>query len=76
MLESTEEQQIKESILEIIDWLINQESGVAEWLDKTYPECRKEQKNLEEGSIERGYWHFGYLVAVERITKTLRTRLP
>lgn len=34
------------------------------WLDANAPHCLAEQKHLEEGSHERVYWHYGYMVAL------------
>jgi hypothetical protein len=34
------------------------------WLQSNAPECRIEQSHLQEGSQERAYWHYGYLVAL------------
>lgn len=34
------------------------------WLELTAPECSREQKHLNEGSHERAYWHYGYMVAL------------
>jgi hypothetical protein len=34
-----------------------------EWLLKRAPHCLIEQKHLEEGGAERGYWAHGYLSA-------------
>ena len=34
------------------------------WLKENAPACGVEQKHLEEGSQERVYWHYGYMVAL------------
>lgn len=34
------------------------------WLKEYAPECFDEQRHLDEGSRERAYWHYGYLVAM------------
>lgn len=34
------------------------------WLEENATDCRAEQKHLEEGSHERAYWHYGYMVAL------------
>ena len=39
-------------------------SDIAGWLELNAPECSKEQRHLEEGSHERTYWHYGYMVAL------------
>jgi hypothetical protein len=54
-----------------------------DWLKENSPEVFKEQKHLDEGTQERIYWHYGYLVAVrdmyrfltgERINQARRNR--
>ena len=34
---------------------------------QTAPNCLTEQKHLEEGSEERGYWAHGYLCALQDV---------
>jgi hypothetical protein len=48
------------------------------WLKETAPECFIEQRHTIEGSSERVYWHYGYMIAMrdslaflERKTKKL-----
>jgi hypothetical protein len=45
--------------------------GVSAWLSENAPNCRAEQKHLDEGAVERQYWHFGYLFALHDIQKLL-----
>jgi hypothetical protein len=48
-----------------------------EWLKKNAPGVFAEQKHLDEGSPERAYWHYGYLVAVRDIYRLLTgQRIP
>jgi hypothetical protein len=35
-----------------------------EWILDSAPQCAMEQKHLQEGSEERGYWAHGYLSAL------------
>lgn len=35
------------------------------WLKNNYPNICEEQKHLDEASMERGYWHYGYAVALK-----------
>jgi hypothetical protein len=37
------------------------------WLKIHAPECVEEQVHLDDGSRERAYWHYGYLVALRDI---------
>ncbi len=41
---------------------------------KTSPEIFKEQKHLDKGSIERTYWHYGYLIALSDILAKLQKK--
>ena len=41
------------------------------WLRAHHPEVFREQKHLEEGSIERAYWHYGYAVALADLLELL-----
>lgn len=38
--------------------------GIAKWLDETCPYVFTDQKHLDEGTIERVYWHYGYYAAL------------
>jgi len=38
-----------------------------EWISHRAPQCLAEQKHLEEGSQERGYWAHGYLSALQDV---------
>jgi hypothetical protein len=42
-----------------------------EWLVANAPECRTEQKHLDEGTTERAYWHFGYLSALQDMLRLM-----
>ena len=39
------------------------------WLSKNAPEVEVEQRHLDEGTQERAYWHFGYLMALRDIAR-------
>ena len=41
------------------------------WLERKHPECAKEQKHLNEGTVERAYWHYGYMAALRDALKLL-----
>lgn len=41
------------------------------WLEGYAPDSLVEQKHLTEGSPERAYWHYGYMVAVRDVLKFL-----
>ncbi len=45
--------------------------GLREWLVENGQECFAEQAHLNEGSRERVYWHYGYLVALRDVLNLL-----
>jgi hypothetical protein len=47
-----------------ISALSQRRDGQVKWLKEYHPECQREQKHLDEGSAERAYWHYGYMVAL------------
>ena len=56
----------------IIDKLKKRGKGIRSWLKTNHPKVFKEQKHLDEGSIERAYWHYGYLVALRDMTNLIK----
>jgi hypothetical protein len=34
------------------------------WLREIAPECDHKQRHLDDGTVERAYWHYGYLMAL------------
>ena len=38
--------------------------GTRKWLEDNHPSCFSEQLHLNDGSTERAYWHYGYMVAL------------
>ena len=45
--------------------------SLSKWLDEHAPECRREQRHLDEGAAERAYWHYGYLAALTDVIRLL-----
>jgi hypothetical protein len=41
------------------------------WLEGYAPDSLIEKKHLAEGSSERAYWHYGYMVAVRDVLRFL-----
>lgn len=41
------------------------------WLDQIDAPCKTEQKHCEEGTVERAYWHHGYMMALRDILKQM-----
>jgi len=48
--------------------------GLQDWLNQECPECFSEQRHLHEGTLERAYWHYGYLCAVRDILRLFFSR--
>lgn len=44
------------------------------WLDQNAAYCTQEQAHLDEGSRERAYWHYGYVVALADVRDFVRNR--
>jgi len=42
-----------------------------DWLEKNAPDSLTDQKHLDEGTQERVYWHYGYMVALRDALKFL-----
>ncbi len=51
--------------------LQNRVRGLSEWLNENAPECFSEQKHVREGTQERVYWHYGYMVALRDVLRYL-----
>jgi hypothetical protein len=49
----------------------DREEALRKWLGDNAPKCFSEQKHLEEGSTERVYWHYGYMVALRDVVRLL-----
>ena len=47
-----------------------------EWILHRAPQCLKEQKHLQEGTQERGYWAHGYLSALEDVVQLFTREIP
>ncbi len=44
------------------------------WLKKNSPDCEDQQLHLDEGSQERTYWHYGYLIALQDVLALLSNK--
>lgn len=51
--------------------LIARTRGIQKWLKRAHPSCFANQEHLNEGSKERAYWHYGYMVALNDALKLL-----
>lgn len=48
--------------------------GLRAWLEANAPDCFDDQLHTEEGTPERAYWHYGYLVALRDMRSLLFER--
>lgn len=55
----------------MLDDLQKRISKIEEWLAVNAPYCSSEQRHLDEGSRERAYWHYDYLVALRDVRAAL-----
>ena len=53
-----------QQLSEIAELLQGRSDGIDEWLREVGSRCKDEQKHCEEGTVERVYWHYGYMVAL------------
>ena len=54
------------------DWRSDAEKradGIREWLKENAPEVVDEQKHLNDRSVERAYWHYGYMIALRDVLR-------
>lgn len=56
--------------------LIERTKGINEWLMNASPSCFAEQRHLKDGSVERAYWHYGYMVALSDAVRILTGTSP
>jgi hypothetical protein len=47
-------------------------TNMSEWLRENSPYCFHDQKHLDEDTVERTYWHYGYLVALKDVRRLLK----
>ena len=56
--------------------LIERTKGINKWLIEVRPTCFAEQRHLHEGTVERAYWHYGYMVALSDALRILTGESP
>jgi hypothetical protein len=56
--------------------LVERAKGIKEWLTEVRPSCFTEQQHLTEGTEERAYWHYGYMVALNDALRILTGEAP
>jgi hypothetical protein len=54
-----------------IEPLEKRAKGIQEWLDKNGRGCQEEQKHIRAGTVEKIYWHYGYMVALMDVLRFL-----
>ncbi len=42
-------------------------AGIEKWLDEQKFAVKVEQAHLRDGTKERAYWHYGYMVALKDV---------
>jgi hypothetical protein len=63
-----------DGVEERLDDLVAQHAALRRWLAENAPAMVEEQRHLEEGSAERAYWHYGYMMALQDVLRLLETR--
>lgn len=53
------------------DAIAERHQHTQDWLGKNHPEVFNDQKHLDHGTVERAYWHYGYMVALRNILKLM-----
>ena len=56
--------------------LVERAKGINKWLMEVRPSCFAEQRHLDEGTIERAYWHYGYMVALNDALRIVTGEAP
>ncbi len=57
-----------------MDALEQRAAALETWLRTHAPDCATTQAHTNEGTSERAYWHYGYLMALRDITAWMRAR--
>ena len=55
----------------VVERLRLRADGIEDWLQELKSRCKIEQKHLDEGTPERVYWHYGYMVAFKDLMDLL-----
>lgn len=64
-------------LADVEDLLQARADGIGSWLEEVGNSCRMEQKHCQEGTVERVYWHYGYMTALRDALDLLkRTAQP
>ncbi len=49
---------------DVIEKLTQRRDGIREWLADNAPYIAADQKHLDDNTVERAYWHYGYQAAL------------
>jgi hypothetical protein len=41
--------------------------GIDKWLHEIGSRCKSEQRHCDDGTVEREYWHYGYMMAIKDV---------
>jgi hypothetical protein len=52
------------NLSEVANLLQKRVDAIDSWLSEIGSSCKVEQRHCEEGTVERAYWHYGYMVAL------------
>jgi len=59
-----------------MDRLQERVAALDEWMREHGCTALREQRHLDDGSMERIYWHYGYLVALRAVLALLNGQNP
>jgi hypothetical protein len=54
--------------------LKNRIDGIDQWLVKDAPAIKKQQRHCIEDTVERFYWHYGYMMALKDVLEKLNAK--
>ncbi len=54
--------------------LIGRHASLERWVKENAPATAVDQRHLDDGSVERAYWHHGYMMALQDILCLLDMR--
>lgn len=50
---------------QILEKLTDRNQRIRQWLNNEAPYVPNDQKHLDENTVERAYWHYGYAAALD-----------
>lgn len=57
---------------DVADSLQKRADAIDAWLSEIGSSCKVKKRHCEEGTVERAYWHYGYMVALRDALDLLR----